>query len=140
MIFIRAFQLARDFKCLSSKAKAMAISCLVKQHSLSYFLGTKESLKHPAESHELALKFVADARKTFTGTNRHHNFILNMDQTTISFCFHGKESLDSWSTCNVDICKSRSNTRHATLAVAVSFWYNAPHFLTFKEMPGGQNM
>ena len=98
----------------------MSISCWVKWHSFSYCLGTKESQKHQAESHDLALKFVADARQTLTDLNRHHDFILNMDQTQILFSLYGKWSLDSQGIHTVDICKSTGIARHATLAVTVT--------------------
>ena len=46
------------------KGKVMAIPFLVKWH-FSPIAWEQKSLKHPAENHELASKFSADARQTF---------------------------------------------------------------------------
>ena len=60
--------------------------------------------------------FVSDARETLNDLNRNIDFILNMDQPLIPFSFHGKQSLDSYVTHTVDICKSTGNMRYATFA------------------------
>ena len=56
---IKTCQLFREFKSFTTKAKVMAISWLVKWHSFSYQLGTKELQKHPTESCEFCILFCA---------------------------------------------------------------------------------
>ena len=104
--------------------------------SFSYQLGMNELQKHPTESHELASNFVLDARQTFIGSEMHHDWILNIDQTLLLFSLHGKQSLDSHGTC-IDNRTSTGAKRHVTLAVMVTASGRMlPLFLIFKGRPG----
>ena len=105
---IKACQLSREFKYFTAKAKVMATLSWVKWHS--------------AESNELASNFVLDARQTLTGQNKHHDCILNMDQTSTPFSCHGKWSLDSHDTFMVDIHKSTEDK-------------NVKHLLWWSQLP-----
>ena len=116
MAFHQRLPIIQSNESLTAKAKEVAILCWAKWHSFSYPLELKELQKHLVESHELASKFVLNARQTLTGPNRHPDFILNVDQTPISFSLHGKLSWDSNDTCTIDICKTTDNTSSGSSA------------------------
>ena len=119
-------------------ARGAAITCLVQCHSFSYHLETKESQKHLAETHKLALPFVLNLYLKPSGQNWHPNFVLNKNQTSIPFLIHAKPHLDVHGSDSVGIQKSTDDTKQASLAVTVSLSSKMiPTFLNFKRYPHG---
>ena len=77
---------------------------------------------------------MSDARQTLTVPNRHHHWIINMDQTHTPFSLHGKWSLNSHGTHMVDIHKSTGDTKFVTLVVMVTASDRMlPPFLIFNK-------
>ena len=113
-----------EARCIETKALYLHSEgkCYCKSASLSYILWSR-----------------VFCFQTLTGPNRHHDFILNMDQALIPFSLHRKWSLNSHGTCMVDIPKSIGDTRHATLVVmATASGRMLLPFLIFKVSLEGQ--
>ena len=92
-VVIQASRLMPDFKRKSSLARYQCVRRWVRRHSLVHRMGTHESQRSPSETTGMALDYVQTIRPRLSQSNRHQDFILNMDQTPVPFTFNAKKTL-----------------------------------------------
>ena len=75
----------------SERTKANVIFRWLKSHSLKYCMGTHETQRSPVEAAADALDFMQHSCPKDSEHNCNPKFIINMDQTPISFTCHSKK-------------------------------------------------
>jgi hypothetical protein len=91
-----------------------------KKHSFVHRMGMHESQRSPSETAGMALDYVQIIRPRLGQSNRHQDFILNMDQTPVPFTFNAKQTLELVGQRTVHIRKSTNDTKRVTCAMTVS--------------------
>jgi hypothetical protein len=94
-VVVRASQLMSEFQRKSSRARYQSVRRWIRKHSLVHRMGTHESQRSPSETAGLAQDYVQLLRPRLVQSNRHQDFILNMDQTPVPFTFNAKRTLES---------------------------------------------
>ena len=119
-VALQAARLMPAFKEKNSRARYQCARRWVRKHGLVHRMGTHECQRAPSETYGMARDYVHTIRPRLLQSNRHQDFILNMDQTPIPFTFHAKKTLESVGTRTVHIRKSTNDTKRVTCAMTVS--------------------
>ena len=140
MMILKASELKADYRRRSARAKDQSMRRFLARHKIAIRAQTHESQRAPAEVRVEALDFVATIRPMLTTENRHHDYILNMDQTPIFFTMTPRTTLNTVGEKTINIRSSTNSTMRATVAVTVSASGKClPPFLIFKGKPGGRS-
>ena len=138
-VVIQASRLMSEFQRKSSHARYQSVRRLIRKHSLVHRMGTHESQRSPSETAGLAQDYVQTIRPKLAQSNRHEDFILNMDQTPVPFTFNAKRTLESVGLRTIHIRKSTSDTKRVTCAMTVSASGRVlTPLLVFKGAPNGR--
>ena len=121
LVAIQAARLMPEFKEKPSRARYQsAIRLWIRKHGLVHRMGTHEYQRAPSETSGMARDYVETSRPRLSQSNRHQDFLLNMDQTPIPFTFHAKKTIESVGVRTVHIRKSTNDTKMVTCAMTVS--------------------
>lgn len=138
-IVLQASRLMPAFNRKSELARYQSVRRWIKTHSLVHRMGTHESQRSPSETSGMALDYVQTIRPRLVESNRHQDFILNMDQTPVPFTFNSKKTLESVGQRTVHIRKSTDDTKRVTCAMTVSAsGIVLTPLLVFKGAPNGR--
>ncbi len=102
------------FKDKAFKARWNAVSCWLLKHNYMNRTKTNESMRSPAEVYKEATSFMAANCPSLCGPHCDPRWILNMDQTPVSFSYHHSKMLAKHGIKTVHVRKSTSDTRRAT--------------------------
>jgi hypothetical protein len=140
-IVIQASRLMVDFQRKSMLARYQCVRRWIRKHSFVHRMGTHEtSQRSPSKTAGMALDHVRTICPRLLQSNRHQDFILNMDQTPVPFTFNAKKTLESVGQRTVHIWKSTCNTNRVltcAMTVLASGRVLTP-LLVFKGVPNGQ--
>ena len=119
-VVVQASRLMSEFQRRSSRARYQSVRRWIRKHSFVHRMGTHESQRSPSETAGLAQDYVQTIRPKLVQSNRHEDYILNMDQTPVPFTFNAQRTFEPMGQRTIHICKSTSNTRRVTCAMTVS--------------------
>jgi hypothetical protein len=94
MVMRRAASVSRVFRDKSPCAQYNAARRFTRSHGLVYRMSTHESQRDPAVVAAESLDFILSVRPKLIQPCRHHDYILNMDQTPILFAYHSNRTLE----------------------------------------------
>lgn len=138
-VVIQASRLMPEFQRKSTHARYQCVRRWIRKHSLVHRMGTHESQRSPSETAGMALDYVEIIRPRLGQSNRHQDFIINMDQTPIPFTFNAKKTLELVGQRTVHIRKSTNDTKRVTCAMTVSASGRVlTPLLVFKGAPNGR--
>ena len=121
MVVTKASQISDVFRNESTLGKYHSACRFIRSHGLVFRSGTNESQRSPQEVAAEALDFIVNVvgPKVMEAT-RHHDYILNMDQTPVPFTYNARKMLEIVGRCTVHIRKSTCDTKRATFAMTVT--------------------
>jgi hypothetical protein len=138
-VVVQASRLKSEFQRKSSRAKYQSVRRWIRKHSFVHRMGTHESQQSPSKTAGLAQDYAQTIRPEIVQSNRHEDYILNMDQTHVPFTFNAKRTLESKKQCTIHIHKSTSNSKRVTCAMTVSASRCVlTPLLVFKGAPNGR--
>ena len=138
-VMLKACHLSRVFKDKTRTAQYASARRFVQKHGYVHRLGTNESQRSPSETANDAKDFMQYIRPVVVQNNRHHDYILNMDQTPIPFTFNAKRTLEMVGARTIHVRKSTNDTKRATCALTVTASGKLlTPFLIFKGKPNGR--
>jgi hypothetical protein len=94
------------------------VSCFLGQHGYVYCMKTNKATRPPHEVYTQALDFTT-TRLLLVGPHHNKRYIWNMNQTPLWFSYHCSKTLAKWGTKTIHVCKTSSNTKRVTAALAV---------------------
>ena len=102
IVVTKASQMSVVFRNKSSDAKYHSVRRFMRSHGLVFCIGTNKSQRSPQEVTAEALDFIVNVvcPKVMEPT-RHHDCILNMDQTPVPFTCNAREMLEIVGRCTV---------------------------------------
>ena len=139
LVAIQAARLMPEFKEKPSRARYQSVRRWIRKHGLVHRMGIHECQRTPSETSGMARDYVQTIRPRLSQSNRHQDFLLNMDQTPIPFTFHAKKTIESVGVRTVHIRKSTNDTKRVTCAMTVSASGKVlTPLLVFKGAPNGR--
>ena len=120
MILMKVAKISRQFCEKSREAQISCVRRFVKAQGLVHRLGTHESQKAPKETQTEALDFMGVIHPKLQQQCWSKAFILNMDQTPISFTFNSKSTLEVVGARTVHVHTSTNDTKRATAAITIT--------------------
>ena len=128
-----------NFQLKSSWARYQCVRMWIRKHSFGHRMRTHESQQSPSETAGMALDYVQTIRPQLVQSNRHQDFILNMDQTHVPFTLNAKKTLESVGQHTVHIRKSTNDTKRVPCAMTVlASGHVLTPLLVFKGAQNGQ--
>jgi hypothetical protein len=138
-VVVQASRLMSEFQRRSSRARYQSVRRWIRKHSFVHRMGTHESQRSPSETAGLAQDYVQTIRPKLVQSNRHEDYILNMDQTPVPFTFNAQRTFEPMGQRTIHICKSTSDTKRVTCAMTVSASGRVlTPLLVFKGAPNGR--